>query len=221
MSRLDWISDDKLEGIVNRLLERSKDGVQESSQRMQKNVMDPFASFVMAAAMDISEPKPLYDIQRGNSASQAISNAVGSFHQEVLGNVSGFNNHDAGYDLECIKKSIIAEVKNKHNTMNAPNRAKVISDLETAVRQKSGKWTAYLVIVVPKKPARYTKKLIPNREVYEIDGASFYEIATSHKTALRDLYDAVENIILDRYPNTATEKVRGYCKAILQNSLPT
>ncbi len=104
--------------------------------------------------------------------SSGISNAVGDFHQEVLGSVEGFRNHDAGYDLECPDKQIVAEVKNKHNTMNAPNRKQVVDDLDTAVRQKTGSWVAYLVVIVPGKPKRYRKKL--TNRVYEIDGASFF-----------------------------------------------
>ncbi len=46
--------------------------------------------------------------------------AIGRFHQGVLGGVHGFKNHDAGYDIENKQRKIIAEIKNKYNTMNAP-----------------------------------------------------------------------------------------------------
>lgn len=59
------------------------------------------------------------------------------------------------YDLECAEKRILAEIKNKHNTMNKSNRQQVEDDLRTAISQKSGKWDAYLVLIMPRKPQRY------------------------------------------------------------------
>lgn len=85
----------------------------------------------------------LSKVQQINSASIGISSAVGHFHQKILGSVEGFINHNTGYDLECVDRKIIAEVKNKHNTMNEQNRDKVVGDLETALSQKQGDWTAY------------------------------------------------------------------------------
>ena len=219
MSMLPWITDETLESLVDKLLQRSRKGVELADKKMQKNVMDPFASLIMSAAMDISEVKPLYDIQRSNSASQAISSATGSFHQEVLGSVGGFHNHDSGYDLENLDRKIMAEIKNKHNTMNATNRTKVISDLDTAIRQKSGPWTAYLVIMIPRTPLRYSQNIVPGREIYEIDGASFYEIVTGHKTALRDLYTALQQLIFTP-SNPVNKDLWRYCEGILNRSLP-
>ena len=40
----------------------------------------------------------------------------------ILGSVDGWDNHDAGYDLECDARIILAEIKNKWNTMNSSNR---------------------------------------------------------------------------------------------------
>ncbi|MCY4229145.1 MAG: Eco47II family restriction endonuclease [Gammaproteobacteria bacterium] len=190
---------------------------------MSKN---PFASLVMAKVAKITDPDTLHNLQLSISASQGISGAVGYFHQKILACIDGFIDHDTGYDLENKQEKIIAEVKNKHNTMNATNKRKVVSDLETALRQKKGEWTAYLVIIVPKKPNRYTKPLSSSKNVIEIDGASFYELATGYETALRDLYDVVEEIILNKHlklgygTKSDDVKLRNYCKQIVNNSLP-
>ncbi len=45
---------------------------------------------------------------------------------------------------------MLAEVKNKHNTMNQSNRNQVIDDISTAVRQKGRGWQGYLVTIIPK-----------------------------------------------------------------------
>lgn len=142
-----------------------------------------------------------------------MSNALGEFHQKVLGGVDGWINHDAGYDLECPARRILAEVKNKHNTMNTSNREKVIGDLDTAVRQKGRGWTGCLVVVVPKRPERYARR-ITNREVYETDGASFYHEVTGSPNALHDLFDTLCNEL------TPSSEITAYCERMMAQSFP-
>ena len=182
MSKLSWIDDERLNDAVSRMLQRAQKAKDKAEVRIKENVVDPFSSIILAATIDLDDVMKLSDIQQITSMSSGISSAVGNFHQEVLGFVEGFRNHDAGYDLECSDKQIVAEIKNKHNTMNASNREKVINDLDTAVRQKTGSWAAYLVVIIPGKPRRYKKKL--RNRVYEIDGASFYALATGSETAV-------------------------------------
>ncbi len=218
MNRLSWLDDGSLNNAVTQLLERAKNAKQESAARITKNVVDPFSSLILTATFDLKKKERLSEVQKINSASSGINNAVGKFHQDILGAVGGFKNHDAGYDLECPGKKIIAEVKNKHNTMNATNRRKVEADLDTAIRQKSGTWKAYLVIIIPKKPERYEKRLLTKKEVYEIDGASFYALATGSNTAIHELYDAVQSIIKTRYQYS--DDVLKYCETLLHKGIP-
>ena len=121
----------------------------------------------------------------------------------VLGKVKGFSNHDAGYDLESEEKKIIAEVKNKHNTMNASNTKKVISDLEIVLRTKPG-YTGYLIYIIPSKPERYRKKIgDKNVNLFNVDGASFYTLATGYQNALEELYSALANKLCSHSPGVA------------------
>lgn len=219
MNKLGWIDDGLLEHIVLAMLHRADEANAKSASNIKKNVIDPFASLVLAAATNISDAQSIRDNQKISSASSGVSSAVGNFHQAILGKINGFVNHDSGYDLESPAKQILAEVKNKHNTMNASNREKVISDLDTAARQKSGNWTAYLVIVVPRKPIRYITK-VTSREVYEIDGASFYALATGSETALHDLYYAVRDIVTEHRPELSSGTVLDYCQDSLLKAVP-
>lgn len=216
---LPWIDNSKLEQAVSEMLDRAQKAKENVPARTKKNVVDPFSSLALALTIEIDKSDLLSQIQRLNSISQAISNAVGNFHQEVLGSVQGFRNYDAGYDLECQDKRIIAEVKNKHNTMNSSNRAKVVDDLDTAIRQKAGAWTAYLVVIIPRKPNRYKKK-IAQREVYEVDGATFYELATGYPKALHDLYFAIEKIIRKTHSSNEYNEVFEYCEEALKIGVP-
>ena len=238
LSKLPWIDDDRLSKAVSNMLLRARKAKKDAADNIIKNVIDPFSSIVLATTSGLTKADSLAVAQQMNSASSGISSAVGDFHQEILGLVKGFKNHDSGYDLECSDMKIIGEVKNKYNTMNATNRRKVVEELETAIRQRTGNWTAYLVIIIPKKPQRYKKKL-GTLEVYEIDGTSFYELATGHKTALHDLYYAVEEICRATYTSQTNaphdlcyaaeeivaedqpnDEIIDYCKKALINGIP-
>lgn len=124
MSLLPWIEDKHLHEVVSNLLARVRKAKDEAAARMVKNVVDPFSSLVLATITGMNDSDALIATQQMSSLSSAISNAVGDFHQEVPGHAPGFTNHDAGYDLECAGKKVIAEVKNKHNTMNAGKQAR-------------------------------------------------------------------------------------------------
>ena len=154
----------------------------------------------------------LENIQEVESTLRGLSNALGEFHQNVLGSVRGWQNHDSGYDLECSSEKKIAEIKNKHNTMNAANRREVEQDLRTALRQKRGEWRAYLVLIIPKRPKRYCKPL--GGHLYEVDGASFYALATGKDDAIHDLFDHLAGRI------SPSAEIADHCKRMFSGSLP-
>ncbi len=213
MPKLSWIADLHLDAAIATLLERANRAVTRAEANQQRNVVDPFSSLLIANTFGANDEATLTGIQGSNSALNGMANALGDFHQEILGHIPGWENHDAGYDLENTQRRLLAEVKNKHNTMNASNREKVIGDLDTAVRQKGRGWTGYLVIVVPRRPIR-SENRVSAREVYEIDGASFYEKATNHPNALHELFD-----VLCAELGT-TEEVARYCRRVMLASLP-
>lgn len=189
MPKLNWISDEALDEAISRFRASAARALEQSVRRQRRNVVDPFLSLLIADTFGATGKDELLRLQNSNSALRGMTNALGYFHQEILGEIPGWANHDAGYDLECSEKRILAEIKNKHNTMNASNREKVIGDLDIAVRQKGRGWNGYLVIIVPRNPARYETRAISNRPVFEIDGASFYHKATDEPNALHDLFD--------------------------------
>lgn len=213
MPQLSWIPDQPLDAAIAALRASASAAVTDAERRQRRNVVDPFSSLLIAATLTVDNEAALTGLQSSSSALGGMANALGHFHQEILGHIPGWENHDAGYDLENTQRQLLAEVKNKHNTMNASNREKVVGDLDTAIRQKGRGWTGYLVIIVPKSPARYENK-ISAREVYEIDGASFYEKAANHSNALHELFDVLCGEL------GVTDEVAQYCRRVLGASLP-
>lgn len=209
---LTWISDSDLNREIESLTSRAFEALIKAERRRTSNVVDPFASILLAKMLDIDSIGDLVQAQQVESATRGMSGAIGDFHQQVLGCVDGWRNHDAGYDLECESRRLLAELKNKWNTMNAGARHGVESDLRTAVRQHSGHWTAYLVLIIPKKPERYEREISPN--VIETDGASFYHTATGDPNSLHDLL----NIVCDRIAPSG--EIFEHCRTIGAQSLP-
>lgn len=202
-----------MDQAIDELLLSSKRALEEAPSRQKANVVDPFQSLVVASTFEVKSVDHFESLQAINSSLRGISNALGRFHQTILGAVPGWINHDAGYDLECYESRIIAEVKNKHNTMNATARHAVEEELRTALRQKKGAdWEAYLAIIVPKKPERYSKQI--GASMYEIDGASFYELATGHTDALHQLFDAVCRRV------DTTDDLQLRCRELFRESMP-
>lgn len=212
MKELSWISDAALDDCIESLLLRVKDAREAGIQRVKKNVQDPFMLLGLAHAYGVDSPRELAELESIASVSSSISSAVGKFHQSVLGQIHGFKDHDAGYDIESEDRQLLAEIKNKHNTMNAGTREKVEADLRTAVRMKPG-YTGYLVIIIPKHPSRYQREL--GNRVYEVDGSSFYELATDEPTALRDLYEALAARLCAQLPDIAD-----YCREAFLSGIP-
>ena len=214
MSSLDWISDDDLNVAVRKFRQAANDAVAKAAMRRRENVVDPFLSLLFASTFNVTERDEMILIEDTNAGFRGITNSLGDFHQDVLGSVGGWVNHDAGYDLENADERLIAEVKNKHNTMNSSNRQAVLGELDTGVRQKGQGWRGYLVVIVPRRPVRYERRLNTNRPVFEIDGASFYHKATGDPNALHDLFD----VLCERF--TDSIDIQDYCRGILDQSLP-
>ena len=214
MVPLSWITDDALNEKIDLLVENASRASEHAERNIVANVIDPFSSLLVAKTFDIKAKSSLRGTQRAVSAIHGLSNHLGTFHQSILGSVAGWEDHDAGYDLECFDKQMLAEVKNKHNTMNASNREKVVDELKTAVRQKGRGWQAYLVIIIPKRPVRYEEELPTAPKVLEIDGASFYHKVTGCPNAIHDLF----NVVSDKISPSA--KIAKYCRKIMTSSLP-
>ena len=100
MSRLSWLSDAALLSAVNELKTRASRAKEKAGERMVGNRIGPFASLVIAHTYRVGTREELQILQESALAQSSISSAVGHFHQQILGSINGWTNHDAGYDLE-------------------------------------------------------------------------------------------------------------------------
>ena len=216
MKTFTWLKQNDLDAVITETKKRVRRCEDDSVQNLIKNVIDPVHTAVIAWTTNGNETQVLRRMS-SSSAAQCMSMVIGWFHQSILACASGWQLHDALYDIEHPRRRLLAEIKNKHNTMNASNQRKVIDDLNIALRQKrEPDWKAYLVKIVPKTPVRYQKQLDQSGKkiLYEVDGATFYEIATGDPNALHDIVEHLINSIV------VTPDMRDWIQQRVAHSLP-
>lgn len=208
--KLRFISDKNLATAVTRLLEVAQKARIEADKRFGRNVIDPFAVLFEMSGFNTDETAWLVG-EKNRQAQKTLQNHVGNFHQIILGMMDGWQDLGTGgvVDLVCHDKKIIAEVKNKHNTVKGSDKVKVYDQLETLVMTKGHQYkdfTAYYVEIIPKSGMRYDKTFTPpdsakgqirraNPLIRQIDGYSFYALATGVPDALEQLFLVLPEVI--------------------------
>ena len=170
------------------------------------NVIDPFSALVDAAYQKIYIEDWIIQ-EKARQIQKALQNALGDFHQDILGSMPGWKSmgRNGSYDIENAEMKIIAEIKNKYNTMNARSALSVYDNLQRHLDYSGGKATkAYLVEIIPKHPGAYEQPFTPGergtprpsrKDIIKIDGKSFYDLASGHTNALRKGYDALPSVL--------------------------
>ena len=203
---LDWISKDELVAICRSLLQEAKPKKAELDYR---NVVDPFS-----ALFDITVNDMTYDdwikAEVRRQQQKSLQNAIGKFHQTVLGAVDGWEDLGVGniVDLRNKSRKIVAEVKNKYNTVKGSDKIGVYEELARwrGADKNHRDYTAYYVQILVKNgsfdcpftPSDNTKagaKAAPDEKIREIDGRSFYKLVTGSETAIDDLYSVLPEVL--------------------------
>ena len=215
MPYLSFISDQDLEHEVSLILSTASIALKKSDSKFGKNVIDPFSVMFEMAGFNIKEVSTWESREKTRQSQKTLSNAFGTFHQNVLGHIKGWKNLGVGHsaDLESADRKIIAEVKNKYNTVTGGNLSAVYDHLEGLVMPNVSKYkgyTAYYVETIPRpkksKSQKYDVAFTPsiktskttktaNNLIRKIDGQSFYELVTEVPGALEQLYNVLPTVI--------------------------
>lgn len=212
MSYLNYISDEDLTEIVKGVLDIGIEKKQSAEKDFTKNVIDPFGCIFETAAFNVNHAT-WKSSELIRQSQKTLQNHIGDFHQKVLGCVAGWEDLGTGSVVDLIHRDtkIIAEVKNKYNTVTGGKLADQYYSLERLIMPKASAYkgyTSYFVNIIPKKPERYNKLFEPsdkdkgakcpeNENIRVIDGASFYSLATGQESALEDLHKALPKVIED------------------------
>lgn len=210
MPHLTYISDQKLEQIVYEILKKGFDKKDTVAKTFNDNVIDPFATLFDAAISNLDH-ETWQKAETVRQCQKSLTNAIGVLHQKVLGSVDGWEDMGTGeeVDLRSSDKKIIAEVKNKYNTLSGGRLADEYRSLHDKVSKKSSQYTgytAYFVTIIPKNPTPFDIEFVPSdrsvgqkvaahKSVRTCDGATFYHLVTGEKDALANFYNALPYVI--------------------------
>ncbi len=119
-----------------------------------ENLIDPFAAAFEVALLERQDFETWSYHEFERQRQKALLNAVGDLHQSILGLLSGLTSYPASRknpmpDIVCMRGSqkIIAEIKNKHNTMNDRSAKGTFARMEKDLDQKN--FLDYVGVVVP------------------------------------------------------------------------
>lgn len=200
---LDFISDEHLLKCISNLYNAYLVAKKEFTKRkFYNNKVDTFKLTFDSKFNDISE-EDLIKLEMARQIDKSVNNAIGTFHEEILGGVQGYSSGKlSGYDIKADDDSIFAEVKNKHNTMNSSSAESAFQKL-ARFADDNKQATCYLVQILAKKSfVKKWESIINGKEyshsrVYMISGDKFYELLTGDANAFFKLYKSLPTAIED------------------------
>lgn len=132
---------------------------------------------------------------------KSINNAIGTFHEEILGGILGYEiGNKSGYDIKAKDNSLFAEIKNKHNTMNSGGAESVFQKLVKFANDYPNS-KCYLVEILSKSSfnnnwsSKINGKDYSHERVFKISGDQFYYLLSGEKEALFQLYEVLPKAI--------------------------
>ena len=210
MAYLPYLDDETLRALIKEVLDIGLTKKIEVEKDFHKNVIDPFAA-LFDSAVSGADHQAWKNAEMVRQCQKTLTNHIGTLHQKVLGRVTGWQDMGVGsvVDLVCHERKIIAEVKNKFNTVSGGKLAEQYYSLERLIEPKTSQYkgyTAYFVNIIPKKPQRTDIPFEPSdkekgircprkENIRSIDGASFYTLVTGREQALNEFYSALPLII--------------------------
>ncbi|MEA3272919.1 MAG: Eco47II family restriction endonuclease [Patescibacteria group bacterium] len=219
MPYLKFLSDKDLCYAVDKVIKVIEKAEQDVETKLHKNVVDPFSALFHGVTHSISY-KEWIEQEKGRQVQKTMQNAIGNFHQEILGSVFGWENlgHSGGLDVKNTEMKIIAEVKNKFNTTKGNHKIEVYDAIKAKLKTPEYKeYVGYFVEVIPERKKKYNKPFTPpdnktkrrrptRKKIRVIDGVSFYKMATGRKYALQELFEVLPRVITKEYKYKLSKK---------------
>ena len=216
MAYLNFLDDATFKSLVQNIINHGREAKSVAVSDFNRNIIDPFSILWEMGSFD-SNCENWYSNEVARQAQKTLTNHIGMFHQNFLGSIEGWEDLGVGKMLDLVNpdKKIIAEVKNKHNTVTGAKQVDVYKELESLVMpngQMYKGYTAYYVEIIPKRPVRSNIPFTPsdkktstrcasNEIIRKIDGASFYSLVTGVDDALEQVFKALPTVIKDLYPS--------------------
>jgi hypothetical protein len=190
------ISNVQIADIVKNLITTVDNFRSESS--VENNLVDVFAAAAEVATFGHKNENEWREPELHRQKQKALMNSIGMAHQEIIGQLDGFTSFKPSRqnpmpDVVGVRNNqkIFAEIKNKHNTMNArSSEATYHNMLRYSQKEEFKNFVGVVVQIiapVPKSgdimwqefaPGRDTK---PYKNIIKMSGRVFYALVTDEK----------------------------------------
>lgn len=196
---LPWLPFSTLCEIVDSTFQSSIKKIQQPTA----DVYDPTLLVTYSSLTNTPVEDTVKQLQQTSSI-KTMQNAIGAFHQRVLGSVKGWTDsgpQGGGFDIMSEEKvpaagnrKVLMEVKMRWNTIKASDEHYTHQRLAEAVKHFGGhgEAVAYLAQIIPAKNRAYNEPwVVTGRTALEhvraADGKTTYHLVTGFPTALEDL----------------------------------
>jgi hypothetical protein len=167
-----------------------------------KNIIDPIKLTFDAKIYDkniqqVVESEILRQLDNSNT------NHIGYFHQNIFKYLGhGWRVPNNGFDVVNDEQKIYVEMKNKHNTMNAPASQKIYMRMQsTLINNPAAICMLVEVIATKSQNVKWIISLDGERNSHEnirrVSIDKFYEIVTGEPTAFKQLCEKLPTVIED------------------------
>lgn len=229
MAYLPFISDEHLFAAIGKVYDTySKAYHAYDKFTFNRNIVDPFEMVFSTRFRRTSDDEWIKN-EAERQIGKTVSNAIGTFQEEILGFAPGFTKYKVGdpeahgMDIMNDQRTILADIKNKHNTVKGGDKPQLFRELVNAIGYFPNS-TAYYVQVIAKgsfnKPWAFDSrgKRYSHPNVRIISGDRFYELLFGTPTAFHDLIQILPEVLKDYVEDKGTVFSGGNFKLLGQLS---
>jgi hypothetical protein len=178
----------ELAPIVAKLLERINQF--DNTKASKKNLVDPFAAALEFAVNEYPSQVAWEFAEQGRQRQKNLMNHIGDLQQSIIGQLEGWESHSSGTHNPDIvgsrgRQKMIAEVKNKHNTMNHNSSGETYDVLDSFLDHSEfhGFTAAVITVIAPPAKDVFFRHFAPGgrpirNDIVLLSGRVFYAIAT-------------------------------------------
>ena len=212
---VEFISDSDLIWCIDKLYQGYKRALgSKDLKAFLTNRIDPIKFMFDAKVLDMDMEEYLQrEVIR--QVDKTISNYIGDFHEDILGKIDGYEALPVGngIDLRSDDGKLVAEIKNKHNTVKGENLPDIFKKLQNMVKEDSNDVEkAYFVRIID-STSRHNKwsltskgQLYEDEAVFITSGDRFYEEITGRPNAFSELCSILPRAFNDYLDSLSDEE---------------
>tara|TARA_B100000378_G_C18047094_1_gene412315 strand:- start:1342 stop:2112 length:771 start_codon:yes stop_codon:yes gene_type:complete len=196
---VDFVSDEHLLNCIENIYNAyARAKAKFTKSKFYSNKVDTFKLTFDAKFNGLSE-EDLIKAEVKRQIDKSVNNAIGSFHEQVLGGIEGYElGNLSGFDIKAKDNSLFADIKNKHNTMNSSSAESLFQKLSRYADDYRGEEAkCYWVQILATKSFNekwfsvINGKEYSHSRVYKVSGDQFYDLLTGKENSFFELYKAL------------------------------